>query len=366
MPSLDRRQFLGASAALPLGPPRAAAEIRTISLKPGEYHGWPTLTRRRDGKLVLVYSGGREAHVCPFGRVEMMTSDDEGRSWSWPRVLLDGPIDDRDAGIVETAKGTLLVTSFSSLAYTERLRRLQPGPQQERWQAAHRRASAVRRKQALGVWMTRSTDGGLSWSGRYPCLLNAPHGPINLADGSLLYAGKRLWNDNKPGFARSIDDGRSWQWLADLPVRKGDEADQYHELHAVQCRSGRIVAQIRNHNPQHKGETLQCHSLDGGKTWSEPRSIGVWGLPSHLLRLRSGRLLMSYGHRRKPFGNQARYSDDDGATWSKPRSISADGIGGDLGYPSTVELKDGGLLSVWYERLRGSPRAVLRQARWGF
>ena len=30
----------------------------------------------------------------------------------------------------------------------------------------------------------------------------------------------------------------------------------------------------------------------------------------------------------------------------------------------TVELADGSLLSVWYERMKSSPLAVLRQARW--
>jgi hypothetical protein len=33
-------------------------------------------------------------------------------------------------------------------------------------------------------------------------------------------------------------------------------------------------------------------------------------------------------------------------------------------YSSTVELADGTLLSVWYERLTDDPMAVLRQARW--
>jgi hypothetical protein len=44
--------------------------------------------------------------------------------------------------------------------------------------------------------------------------------------------------------------------------------------------------------------------------------------------------------------------------------ISGDGSGGDLGYPSTVELENGGLLTVWYESMKGQPHAVLRQARW--
>jgi hypothetical protein len=95
-----------------------------------------------------------------------------------------------------------------------------------------------------------------------------------------------------------------------------------------------------------------------------PHAIGVWGLPSHLLRLRDDRLLMSYGHRRPPFGNQARISSDHGRTWSEPLIVSGDGAGGDLGYPSTVELGDGRLLTVWYERLKDTPRAVIRQAIW--
>ena len=73
---------------------------------------------------------------------------------------------------------------------------------------------------------------------------------------------------------------------------------------------------------------------------------------------------MSYGHRRKPFGNQARVSKDGGRTWSGPLVISGDGAGGDLGYPSTVQLDDGSLVTVWYELRRGSSRAVLRQAKW--
>jgi sialidase-1 len=35
-----------------------------------------------------------------------------------------------------------------------------------------------------------------------------------------------------------------------------------------------------------------------------------------------------------------------------------------LGYASTVEFDDGTLLSVWYEAMKGSSAAVLRQAKW--
>jgi hypothetical protein len=55
---------------------------------------------------------------------------------------------------------------------------------------------------------------------------------------------------------------------------------------------------------------------------------------------------------------------DQGRTWSEPIVNSGDGSSGDLGYPSTVELEDGTLLTVLYESMKGSPNAVLRQAKW--
>ena len=385
---ISRRRMIGstvASLATSLGGVHSYAagvgsviETRVISKTPSLYCGWPTLTRRAGGQLLVVWSGGREQHVCPFGRVDMMRSHDDGATWTWPRTLLDGAIDDRDAGVLETARGSLLVTTFTSLAYEsyqldKAVKAAQdpnatnawPTEKLQRWLAVHHRLDADQRKKELGQWMIRSTDGGITWSQRYPSIVNSPHGPIQLDDGRLLYAGKELWTAAKRiGVCHSTDDGQSWQWLAEIPTREGDNVRDYHELHAVQTAGGGIVAHIRNHNPANKGETLQTESDDGGKTWTVPHPIGVWGLPSFLTRLQSGRLLMSYGHRRPPYGNQARFSDDDGKTWSDPILISADGIGGDLGYPSTVELGDGSLLTVWYETMKGSPKAVLRQARW--
>lgn len=385
---VNRRQVLlsaGAAAGWALwgadrwagaaGPKAVIHETKTISLQPQYYHGWPTLTRRKSGELLLIYSGGREEHVCPFGRLEMMRSHDEGKTWGWPCVALDTGIDNRDAGVLETAKGTLLATTFTSLDYMDLLRDAEripagaPGawaPERlKRWQAARYRLTDLQRKSLLGVWMIRSTDGGLTWSTPCDCGVDSPHGPIQLSDGRLLYAGKAIGGDERVGVCESTDDGRTWRWLAEIPQRPGDNSRaDYHELHAVEAADGRLVAQIRNHNPNNFYETLQTESSDGGKTWTTPHSIGVWGLPSHLLKLNDGRLLMTYGYRREPFGNQARVSDDHGHTWSEAMTISGDGVGIDLGYPSTVQLDDGSLLSVWYEKLKENPHAVLRQSHW--
>jgi sialidase-1 len=282
-------------------------------------------------------------------------------------VILDTPIDDRDSGLCETPAGTLLATTFTSLAYQSVLDHAAhwPAARLERWQAANRRATAEQRQALLGTWMLRSTDRGMTWSAPYRVPVNSPHGPVQLSDGRLLYAGKRLWEaDKKVGVCESADDGRTWRWLSDIPARPGDRVEEYHELHAVEGRGGRLVVQIRNHNPANRGETLQCESTDRGKTWSVPHPIGVWGLPSHLLRLRDGRLLVSYGYRRAPFGNQARASEDDGRTWSAALILSDDGASGDLGYPSTAEVAEGRFVTVWYESRKEAPGAVLRMARW--
>lgn len=368
---LTRRHFLPcaalAASAAHAGSGTAVASIATISRQPQFYHGWPTLTRRANGELLITYSGGREAHICPFGRVEILRSSDNGATWSWPETLMDSPIDDRDSGVLETPAGTLLVTTFTSLAYQAVLDRAEgwPADKLERWRAVNRRASQAQRRALLGTWMLRSTDGGMTWSAPFRVPLNSPHGPVAVSGKRLLYAGKQLWEPGtRVGVCESTDDGRTWRWLSDIPARPGDTVEQYHELHAVETADGRILVHIRNHNPANRGETLQCESHDGGHTWTVPRSIGVWGLPSHLLRLRDGRILMTYGYRRKRFGNQARISSDGGRTWSDPLVISDDGASGDLGYPSTVEFPGGELLTVWYESLRGQPGAVLRQAHW--
>jgi len=391
-PVTSRRTFLsqslqaGAVLAAPWTAKAAAPEMKiletkVISRQPEFYHGWPTVARRQNGELWVVCSGGREEHVCPFGQVVAMTSRDDGASWTRARVLHDGPLDDRDSGVMETAKGTLLVTTFTSLAYEPYLEKqskfaeLKAGgwstakmPEDEyaMWTATRDFLTPEQRKAALGEWVLRSTDGGATWSAPIPTVANSPHGPIQLKDGRLLYPGKQLWTDEKKiGVSESKDDGLTWQWLSDIPVREGDTLVKgYHELHGVEAADGTIIVQVRNHNEANKGETLQTESKDGGKTWSKLHSIGVWGLPSHLLRLRDDRLLMSYGHRRKPYGNQARLSSDNGQTWGEAMIISGDGIGGDLGYPSTVELADGSLLSVWYEKMKEPKHAVLRMARW--
>ncbi len=363
---------LGGSRRAAATPNYEVLETNIISRQNDKFHGWPTVTRRANGELLVVCSGGREGHVCPYGQIELIRSSDDGATWSDVEFLYKNERDCRDAGVIETPEGTLLVNFFDSMAWIGVLRDWEaeleegqePWAQMQRWQALREQFPEEERDSGVArQWMLRSTDGGATWSDAYQTPLGSPHGPCVLDDGSLLFVGKDWEDEQVIGACRSTDDGLTWDWVADLSVREGDTLGNYHEYHAAQAADGRIVAQIRNHNPNDRHETLQLESEDGGQNWTEPHANGVWGFPSHLMRMSDDRLLMTYGHRRAPMGNQARISEDHGESWSEALLLSDDGRG-DLGYPSTVELAPGEFLSVWYEGTPEQHMAQLRQARW--
>lgn len=355
-----------ATSLLATPPSITIKDTRIITQQPHFYHGWPTLARRANGDLIVVYSGGREFHVCPYGRQEMILSRDDGQTWTRPRVLADSALDDRDSGVIETAKGTLIATMFNSFAYQihmnapERLLNATFGKETpamlRRWHTYDAATTQEQKQAETGYWMMRSTDGGLNWLPRYRVLGYSPHGPVNLLDGRLFYATS---NGRKAIAYTSSDDGLTWDMLSEMPVRAG-------ELHAVQAANGTLIVQVRDKivvEGKTRQNTSQILSTDGGRTWTEKVKVAD-GFPSHLIRLKDGTLLMTYGWRQEPFGIRGRISRDHGQTWSDEFILTQDAADWDLGYPSTAQLADGSLLTVWYETPKGTHKAVLRQARW--
>lgn len=343
-------------------------ETKIISHQPEYFHGWPTVARRKNGELMVAYSGGREDHVCPFGRIEIITSRDDGKTWSWPRVIMDSATDDRDGGLLETDKGTLIVAFFTSVAYKQHLnnpeRRINrmfgkdAAGHIERSKLAELRLSDQEKEADVGYWLLRSTDGGMTWSERLPIAFYSPHGPTQMADGRLFYAGA----DGKSlGAWISNDEGITWDRVAEIPGRAG-------ETHGLEAADGTLIVQVRDKVAPPGGggkrwATVQTESKDGGKTWTPSREI-VAGFPSHLLKLKNNDLLMTYGVRKEPFGIRAKLSKDNGQTWSDEMILTQDAATEDMGYPSTVQLADGTLLTVWYEVPANSIKAQLRQAKW--
>lgn len=329
--------------------------------KPATYHGWPTLINAGDDRLMLVCSGNRQGHICPFGRVYLYTSEDGGKTWSTPVRLSQGPLDDRDAGIIKAQDASLLVNYFTSICF------LESPDQPPAWEAVEEKTTLADLKREHGFFMVRSTDGGKTWSEKYAVPVNNVHGPALLSDGSLLWVGREIGNailDAKKGMrniaVRSTDNGLTWQFVSELPVVPGQLATDYHEFHALQTADGTIIAQFRNHS-QPEITTWQTESRDGGLSWTLPHSL-CDGFPSHLLHLPDGRILMVYGYRKKPYGNRFRVSSDNGKTWSDEAILSDDGENCDLGYPSSALLSDGSILTAWYQN-RGEI-ASLRVKQW--
>ena len=58
---------------------------RVICKQPENYLGWPTIGRTDDGELLVVFSGERETHVCPYGVNQLIRSSDGGETWDRAR-----------------------------------------------------------------------------------------------------------------------------------------------------------------------------------------------------------------------------------------------------------------------------------------
>ena len=86
----------------------------------------------------------------------------------------------------------------------------------------------------------------------------------------------------------------------------------------------------------------------------------------HLFKHSSGMLICTDGYREVPFGIKAMFSSDGGKTWDIGNDIYVNNVNDDLGYPSTIELKDGSLLTVFYAHQGEGQPAVIMQQKWRF
>jgi hypothetical protein len=347
------------------------------------YFGWPSVARTRYGgrpALVVAASGLREDHVCPFGRTVTFHSFDEGRTWTAPRVINDTPADDRDTGVVALGERSLLLTWFS-VAWWRQTHARRP----EAWHRQVEAALCGRGNQWTNAYLRLSADGGETWGEVIEAPVSAPHGPIVLADGGLLYLGKSGYAHRRSAEEmrdcpiqahRSDDGGRSWRLLGEVPPPPQAANRNVYEPHAVELPGGRLIGVVRFQVPAGDDEAehrrwadltfslARTASDDGGRTWSPPEMMGVLGSPPHLLRHADGTLVCVYGYRREPFGIRAILSRDDGRAWSEPLVLRDDGPSWDLGYPASVALDDGSLFTVYYFKPAADAKAAVLWTRW--
>ncbi len=348
------------------------------------YQGWPSVCRDENGVLYAVASGFRMQHVCPFGKTVMYISRDGGRTWTPPVVINDTFTDDRDAGILYLGEGRILVTWFCHA--TQKYVDMELGNKKPNstWNTAEMKATAVKgmiettmqlpeSERGGGSYIRISEDYGVTWGETVKVDVSAPHGPVKLRDGSILYLGKEMYNENakynQTGSIRamkSTDGGYTWCDLGALTIPEGTFNYNFHEPHAIELPDGRILGIIRaERNNVPFGFTMyKTESCDGGKSWSPMECMNICGAPPHLMLHSSGALICSYGRRAKPYGEHAIVSYDLGRTWSEDYTINDDVTENDLGYPCSVEMDDGSIMTVYYQRYKNDENTSILWSRW--
>ena len=345
------------------------------------YQGWPSVAKDENGTLYTVVSGFRVRHICPFGKTCMHISKDGGKTWTPPIVINDTYMDDRDAGILYLGNGKLLVTWFTHSPYYY-LTKYRDAIVNDAGDNARRMVTGALEDynelpvddQVGGSYIRISEDYGVTWGDIIRVPVSAPHGPNVCKDGTLIYFGNIMYPDkihfeyedrNKQvAFYRSCDGGYNWEEMHVFTIPDWVVEPVYLcEPHVIELPNGRLFGAIRIDGGG-RLSVATTYSDDGGKTWSELIDTGFQGAPPHLMLHSSGALICSIGRRSEPYGEFAMVSYDFGETWEEEYAIDTNATDGDLGYPCTLEMEDGSLLTVYYQKVPGDEKTSFLYTKW--
>ncbi len=130
----------------------------------------------------------------------------------------------------------------------------------------------------------------------------------------------------------STDEGHTWNYLSTVAYPRADDpvGEGFVEPTFMQLDDGRLLCVMRT---GHYYPLYSCWSSDQGKTWTTPLYTGLErGCDPCLLRLRDGRILLSYGKRFPEGWSQAGPCTDQ-ERWKYPAegllkfAINEDGTG---------------------------------------
>ncbi len=326
----------------------------------------------KNGELLVTAREASE-HISRDGDVILLRSRDQGKTWGDKQVISAVPdLDEREGCGIQLKDGTILVAVYYNGLYRDN--------SDYEWEDAKRRAKFGVDKQHLGTFIVRSTDNGRTWSKPnhistkgmpFTDIEGPADAPIEMPDGSILLPvmGYNVRGDSANEAAvmlKSVDKGVTWTYLSTMADDPGGKLGHFQEPGIVRTKTGRIVAAIRNQGEDNAIWTTW--SDDDGKTWAPVRKSGMIGHPADLLQLADGRLLCTYGQRSArhadPGGIRATFSLDNGETWQTESEvrIRQDFLNWDIGYPESMQLGDGRILTVYYFNMFG--RYFLGHSTW--
>ena len=329
----------------------------------GAYSCFPDILLLRNGELLVTFRRaggfslgalrrGKYDHVDKGARIAMARSSDGGRSWQLARVFepFDPECGEQDPSIAEL-DGALAINFFRW--------RVVPAEEKGRLGYPARQQYDGSWSDVEGPWLIRSFDGGETWEREPVAVDSAPlkragtsDAVLQLPDGTCLMGiyGADYGSSVCRAYAvRSHDGGERWGEPS-LIACDSEGRLSFEEPALVRAADGSLLAILRCGEPGKYEYLYQARSFDQGRSWVNLGVTPMWGHPAHLLLLADGRLLCSYGYRRPPYGVRACVSEDHGATWQIEQEIVLrdDGASRDLGYPSSTQLADGTLVTVYY------------------
>lgn len=302
---------------------------------------WPKLTLATNGDVIAaIYN--RPAHGALLGDVEIHASTDGGRTWAKRGTATrhEGETARFNHSVGRAANGDLLVVS-GGWSYH---------PPDEK--------GAYKKKKLLRPTASRSSDAGRTWtiSEKFPDgadgMTLVPFGNVETgADGALRVAAYSYNSAAKPRVdvcytAVSRDGGKSWTLGSVVGQPAANETDVVH------LGAGKWLAAARNlGRTGERGHSTDIYaSDDDAKTWRLLATPTVGNQhPADLLKLADGRVLLTFGDRRGPdFGVGGSISADGGKSWSAAFVVANGFASRDSGYPSSVQLKDGTIVTGYY------------------
>lgn len=220
-----------------------------------------------------------------------------------------------------------------------------------------------------------STDRGKNWHGAYtfPTFgrLGVAARTDYIVEGKhqallILTASKSNGKEGRLFCARTTDGGISWKQVSEI----GDEPEGYRIMPStVKLPNGDLVMAARTHGPKETNWIDLYRSKDHGASWTmEAKPVESTGAhggnPPELIRLKDGRLCLTYGYRSEPFSIRARLSKDDGRTWGEEIVLRPDGAWWDLGYVRSVQRPDGKVVTVYYFNDQPSSERFIEATIW--
>jgi len=166
---------------------------------------------------------------------------------------------------------------------------------------------------------------------------------------AMVTASKENGREGRVFCTRTKDGGKTWDFVAWV----GPEPEGFSIMpSSVRLSPSRILTAIRRkEGPDHFIDAWVTD--DNGKSWkflNKPAEStgGSVGNPPSMIRLKDGRLAITYGYRSAPYGIRARISTDQGVTWGTEIILRDDAGTWDLGYPRTVQRADGKIVTIYY------------------